>query len=140
MTDADVARFAESNVNLTNTVQWNLDLFTVLDFVNYKFEEKFSSYGVTYVYKSIISTLNVVRYRIGFVSKSGVYYEVIVIYLNSLSSPILLKYVKLYDGYGLTTKTSAEAVPALSLFQAMLQQQIRQINISNYQVENVLVK
>jgi hypothetical protein len=114
-------------------------LLTVLDFVNLKFGQKFSGYSVVYVYKAVITTFNVIRYRIGFKSDSGVYYEVIVI--SSINTtPILQKYAKLYDGYGLVGQSNMDAKPATFLFQSILQQKIKQITITDYQIENILMK
>jgi hypothetical protein len=88
---------------------------------------------VVYVYKTAITTLNVMRYRIGFESENGVYYEVIAIFVNSSTSPILLKYAKLYDGYGLVSPYNLDVKPVIILFESILQQRIRQININDYQ-------
>jgi hypothetical protein len=108
--------------------------------VNGKFGQKFSSFDVVYVYKIVLTTLNAVRYRIGFESESGIYFEVIVIYVSSLSTPIVQKYVKLYDGYGLISQSSLDAKSVISVYQFALQEQIRQIAISEYSVENIVMK
>jgi hypothetical protein len=105
--------------------QWNLDLLNVLDFVNVKFGQKFSNFGVVYMYKIVLTTLNAVRYRIGFESESGIYFEVIIIYISSSSTPILLKYVKLYDGYGLISLNNLDAKSIISVYQFTLQEQIK---------------
>jgi hypothetical protein len=115
-------------------------LLAVLDFVNLQCGQQISGYGVVYVYKTVITTVNVMRYRIGFESENGVYYEVIVIFVNSSTTPILLKYAKLYDGYGLTSQSNLDTKPVTLLFQSILQQRVRQVNINDYQVENVLMK
>jgi hypothetical protein len=73
----------------------------VLDFVNKKFGANLTGAGVIYLRKVEIGEEGATRYRIGFQSASGVYYEVTVVFVGSSSPPILLKYMKLYDGYSL---------------------------------------
>jgi hypothetical protein len=106
----------------------------VLDFVSKKFGTNLTDAGVIYVWKMEIGEEGVTRYRIGFQSASGVYYEVTVVFVESSSPPILLKYVKLYDGYSLLPQNSSEAAAAIQFYQSALQQQVEEANLSDFQI------
>lgn len=116
------------------------DLLTVLDFVNTKFGNSFSAYAVLYIYRSAITQLNYIRYRIGFKSASGVYYELIVALIRGSSTPILLKYTKLYDGFSLISADSSIVNSVIQFYKSILSAQIKSVHVDDYQVENVLVK